>query len=67
MIADKLAAFVLFYAETLGWGWDADQMRPRPLRCNENPWSPENPFRRRMLQDLGLRNLAQRTQGEYIR
>lgn len=66
MIADKLAAFELFYAETLGWGWDADQMMPRPPRCNQNPWSAENPLRRRMLEDMGLRNLAKRTQGEYI-
>ncbi len=66
MIADKLTAFELFYAGTLGWGWDADQMMPRPPRCNENPWSPENPLRIRMLQDMGLRNLAQRTQGEYV-
>lgn len=37
MIADKLAALEFFYTETLGWGWDEEQMMPRPQRCNENP------------------------------
>jgi site-specific recombinase XerD len=67
MIADKLAAFELFYAETLGWGWDADQMMPKPPRNNDNPWSLENPLRQRMLQDLKLRNLSVNTQLAYIR
>ena len=67
MIADKLAAFELFYEGTLGWGWDADAMMPRPPRCKQTPWTPENPLRQRMLQDMGLRNLTQGTQGEYIR
>ena len=66
MIADKLTAFELFYAETLGWGWDADKMMPRPPRRDENPWSPENPLRCRMVQDMGLRNLTPRTQNEYV-
>lgn len=67
MIGDKLDALEFFYTETLGWGWNADQMSPRPPRCNENPWSLEDPLRQRMLQDMGLRNLAQKTRVEYIR
>ena len=67
MIADKLAALEFFYTETLGWDWDAAQMMPKPPRCNDNPWSIENPLRQRMLQDLKLRNLALTTQGEYVR
>jgi site-specific recombinase XerD len=66
MIADKVAALEFFYTETLGWDWDATQMMPNPPRCNDNPWSVENPLRQRMLQDLKLRNLALRTQEAYL-
>jgi site-specific recombinase XerD len=67
MIADKLVAFGLFYEGTLGWGWDAEAMMPRPPRNNQNPWLPDNPLRKQMLQDMGLRNLTPRTQKEYLR
>jgi integrase-like protein len=63
MIADKLAAFEFFYAETLGWVWDNRMMMPRP----PIPWSPECPIRRRMNEDMRLRNLAHKTRTEYDR
>jgi integrase/recombinase XerD len=67
MIADKVAAFEIFYEGTLGWGWDAEAMVPRPPRRNQTPWLPDNPLRQQMLQDMGLRNLTHRTQKEYLR
>ena len=67
MMADKLVAFGHFYEGTLGWGWDAESMTPRPPRCNQTPWLPDNPLRQQMLQDMGLRNLTPRTQKEYLR
>ena len=63
MIADKLAAFEFFYAETLGWVWDNRLMMPRP----PVPWSPECPVRRKMDEDMRLRNLAYKTRTEYDR
>jgi integrase/recombinase XerD len=63
MIADKLAAFEFFYAEILGWVWDNRMMMPRP----PVPWSPECPVRRRMKEDMRLRNLAHKTRTEYDR
>ena len=67
MMADKLVAFGHFYECTLGWGWDAEAMMPRPPRNNQTPWLPDNPLRQQMLQDMGLRNLTPRTQKEYLR
>ena len=49
MMADKLVAFGHFYEGTLGWGWDAESMTPRPPRCNQTPWLPDNPLRQQML------------------
>lgn len=69
MIKDKLAAFEFFYTETMGWEWDADRLMPRPLSPPppHKPWGLQCPLRRRMLEDLRLRNLAKKTQVEYIR
>ena len=67
MIAEKLVAFGYFYEGTLGWGWDAEAMMPRPPRNNQKPWLPDNPLRQQMIQDMGLRNLTPRTQKEYLR
>ncbi len=67
MISDKLAALEFFYTETLGWEWDEAKMKPLPPKPEKNWWSPENPVRRRMQEDLRLRNLAPKTRVEYDR
>jgi len=66
-IPDTIAAFELLYAGTLGWEWDAKRLMPRPPSCEPDPWGPESLLRRRMREDMQLRNLALKTRTEYDR
>src|SRR5690606_14382196 len=66
LIADKVAALEFFYTETLKWGWNSDKKKPH-LPKQWNPWSHDNPLRKRMQEDLRLRNYATKTQVEYDR
>lgn len=63
ILEEKTAALRFFYVETLGLEWDArGRMPQRP-----QPWSPECLLRRRMNEDMRLRNLAHKTRTEYER
>lgn len=66
-IPDTIAAVELFYAKTLGWEWDKKRLMPRPPTNEKDPWGPDSLLRRRMQEDMRLRNLSLKTRTEYDR
>lgn len=66
MISEKVAALKFFYTEILAWEWNLEKRKPIPPKPS-NPWSLDNPLRKRMREDLRLRNYAKKTQVEYDR